>query len=472
MMRRLVFGLGLLSATMLSHGAFAEGAQTLSIIVSKNQQQMVVYDGDKVVATTRVSTGKPGHGTPSGIFSIIQKEKYHESNIYSNAPMPWMQRITWSGIALHEGVVPNHPASHGCVRMPGAFARSLYQMTENGAHVIIADTSIVPEKIDDALLFAPRKPLPSGPMMTDTELRTSSIKRNAADGSKPVEVAMNVSPDNPVAHGSDAPSATVAPSTGISPDASDASASDIKPTALRILITRRGDRENLMDAQKLLEDMGFETGGQDGYLGPLTRSAITGFKRWKGLSEKGALMSEEFVAALYDAAGKPRPPAGQIMVRRGFQPIFEAAVGIKDPDMALGTHLLTADHVDRDGETAEWHAMTLPNTLSDDTKRRLGITVDNDATGAEAARAAFDRIDVPADIRDRIETMMGDGTSVTINDEGVGPETGQGTDFITVTNDGPQMAQADIENVSDTVSDAPAKPRRLRHAPKLGVGLY
>jgi peptidoglycan hydrolase-like protein with peptidoglycan-binding domain len=459
---------------MLSHGAFAESAQTLSIIVSKNQQQMVVYDGDKVVATTRVSTGKPGHGTPSGIFSIIQKEKYHESNIYSNAPMPWMQRITWSGIALHEGVVPNHPASHGCVRMPGAFARSLYQLTENGAHVIIADTSVVPEKIDDALLFTPRKALPIGPMMTDTELRTSSIKRNAANpaaGAKPVEVAMNVSPDNPAAHGSDALPAPVSPSTD-SPTGGATASADIKPAALRILITRRGDRENLMDAQKLLEDMGFETGGQDGYLGPLTRSAISGFKRWKGISEKGALMSEEFVAALYQAADKPRPPAGQIMVRRDFQAIFEAPVGIKDPDMALGTHLLTADHIDRNGETAEWHAMTLPNVLSDETKRRLGITTDNDATGAEAARVAFDRIDVPAEIRDRIETMMGDGTSITINDQGVGTDTGQGTDFITVTNDGPQMAEANIENVSDTTGDTPAKPRRVRHAPKLGVGLY
>ncbi|MCJ9754275.1 L,D-transpeptidase family protein, partial [Neorhizobium sp. BETTINA12A] len=207
MLRRLVFGLGLLSATMLSHAAFAEGARTLQIIVSKDKQSLVVYDGETVVATSKVSTGKEGHSTPSGIFSILEKQKYHESNLYSNAPMPWMQRLTWSGVALHESnSVPNYPASHGCVRMPGAFARSLYQITERGAHVIITDAPVVPQLIENANLFLPRKPLPTGPLLSDVELRTSSIGSSA----KPVEVAMNVAPNNP---------SIVHPTTGASPQA-------------------------------------------------------------------------------------------------------------------------------------------------------------------------------------------------------------------------------------------------------------
>lgn len=194
MLRRLVFGLGLLSATMLSHAAFAEGARTLQIIVSKDKQSLVVYDGETVLTTSKVSTGKQGHTTPSGIFSILEKQKYHESNLYSNAPMPWMQRLTWSGIALHESnSVPSYPASHGCVRMPGAFAKSLFQMTERGAHVIITDAPVVPQLIENANLFLPRKPLPTGPLLSDVQLRTSSI----GSSSKPVEVAMNVVPNNP-----------------------------------------------------------------------------------------------------------------------------------------------------------------------------------------------------------------------------------------------------------------------------------
>ena len=84
--------------------------------IEKAEQTLTVYDGDQVIATSKVSTGKAGHTTPSGVFSILEKRKYHESNLYSNAPMPWMQRITWSGVALHESnSVPNYPASHGCV---------------------------------------------------------------------------------------------------------------------------------------------------------------------------------------------------------------------------------------------------------------------------------------------------------------------------------------------------------------------
>jgi Uncharacterized protein conserved in bacteria len=409
MLRSLVFGLGLLSATMLSHGAFAAGGRTLQIVVSKDKQSMVVYDGDQVVTKTRVSTGKAGHTTPSGIFSILEKRKYHESNIYSNAPMPWMQRLTWSGIALHEGVVPNYPASHGCIRMPGAFAKSLFDMTERGAHVIVSDAPVAPERIESANLFMPRKPLPKGPLLTDVELRAQAI-----DVSKKAEVAMNMRPENPaLSHPADKPELEA----------------ETDGPPLRILITRRGDREMLIDVQHLLQEMGFDTGGSDGYLGPLTRSAIDGFKRWKGVPSGGGLMSAEFIDALYEAAGKEKPPAGQIMVRRNFQPMFEAPVGIKNPEIALGTHFFAVDKVDRGAESAEWTAVSLPHALSDATKKRLGITVEDQSTAAQI----WERIDIPAEVREQIESMMTDGTSVTINDEGIGPETGKGTDFVTLT---------------------------------------
>ena len=452
MLRHLVFGFGLLSATMLSHTAFAGAGGTLQIVISKDKQSLTVYDGDTVVTTSKVSTGKAGHTTPSGIFSILEKRKYHESNIYSNAPMPWMQRLTWSGIALHEGVVPNYPASHGCIRMPGAFAQSLYQMTERGAHVIVTDAPVTPERIESAALFLPRKPLPNGPLFPDVELRTSSIRGT----SKPVEVAMNVVPNNPAATHSDV--VTDAPAAG-------AEEQDAAP--LRILITRRGERETLMDAQVLLQDLGFETGGTDGLAGPMTRSAIAGFKRWKNISPKGPLVTPEFLAALYESAGKTQPPAGQIMVRQNFEPLFEAPVGIKDPEIALGTHFLTVDKLDRRAETAEWHGMTVPNELSAATMRRLGITVADDPNASGAAARTIDRIEIPADIRDRIETLMTDGTSITINDEGLGPETGKGTDFVTITRSQPKVAAAETSI---------AKPRPVRQpqaAPRYRtIGLY
>ncbi len=99
------------------------------LVVSTDQQTLTVYDDGVPVATTPVSSGTPEHPTPHGVFSIIAKEKMHLSNIYDDAKMPWMQRLTWSGVALHEGHVTGRVASHGCVRLPAAFAADLFRYT-------------------------------------------------------------------------------------------------------------------------------------------------------------------------------------------------------------------------------------------------------------------------------------------------------------------------------------------------------
>ena len=130
----------------------------LLIVVSLAQQKATVFANDGEVAKTPVSTGVPGHPTPLGIFSVIQKQVYHESNLYSAAPMPYMQRITWSGIALHAGVLPGHPASHGCIRMPRDFAVRLYAMTKIGARVVVTYGDPSPVDIVHQALF---QPLPS-----------------------------------------------------------------------------------------------------------------------------------------------------------------------------------------------------------------------------------------------------------------------------------------------------------------------
>ena len=84
-----------------------------------------------------MSTGMPGHPTPQGVFSVIEKDRYHHSNIYSGAPMPFMQRITWGGVAMHAGVLPGYPASHGCIRMPKDFATKMWGWTKMGARVFV-----------------------------------------------------------------------------------------------------------------------------------------------------------------------------------------------------------------------------------------------------------------------------------------------------------------------------------------------
>jgi lipoprotein-anchoring transpeptidase ErfK/SrfK len=124
----------------------------LIIAISIDQQKLRVYDANGFYAETPISTGMRGHSTPMGVFSVIQKHKLHHSNIYSNAPMPFMQRITWSGVAMHAGVLPGYPASHGCIRMPMAFAAKMWNWTKMGARVVVTPGEMTPAKFSHPLL--------------------------------------------------------------------------------------------------------------------------------------------------------------------------------------------------------------------------------------------------------------------------------------------------------------------------------
>ena len=413
----LLLGLGLFSATALSHPSFAASdARTLQIVVSKDRQSLAVYDGDKVLATSKVSTGKRGHTTPSGIFSILEKKVYHESNLYSAAPMPYMQRLTWSGIALHESnSVPNYPASHGCVRMPKAFAKMLYQMTERGVHVVIADRPLVPQPFESSMLFQPQAAPPPA-LFSGIELRpmTASFLPQA----EPLQVATNdvTSIQIPQVQASPAPSVDQSP--------------------LSILITRRGLRENVRDLQGLLNGMGFAAGTPDGMLGPATVQAIEDFRKAHDIKTTGGLVSPALMKAVYAAAGKGEPPNGAIMIRQSFRPLLEAPAIIAEPQEALGVHFFTANTIDRISGKADWFGMTLDDDLTRETKKRLGITSEAQAQSLDAAGQALGRITIPDDVRHRIADLLTPGSSLTISDTGVGPETGNETDFITITNNG------------------------------------
>jgi hypothetical protein len=128
----------------------------LQIIISIADQRVSLFDNGALIARSSVSTGTQGHPTPLGVFSVISKQRWHRSNIYSAAPMPYMQRITWSGIALHAGVVPGHPASHGCIRLKNDFAIRLWHLTKRGTRVIIAHDDVQPVEITNPHLFQPK----------------------------------------------------------------------------------------------------------------------------------------------------------------------------------------------------------------------------------------------------------------------------------------------------------------------------
>ncbi|HYD12001.1 MAG TPA: L,D-transpeptidase family protein [Allosphingosinicella sp.] len=128
----------------------AEGP--LSIVVSLPLQRAWVFRGGVLIGVSTVSTGQPGYDTPTGTFPILQKRVDHRSNLYDDAPMPFMQRLTWDGVALHAGQVAAEPVSHGCIRLPRAFARHLYGITELGTVVVVTDQA--PGAPEEALTLA------------------------------------------------------------------------------------------------------------------------------------------------------------------------------------------------------------------------------------------------------------------------------------------------------------------------------
>jgi hypothetical protein len=125
------------------------------IIVSLADQFAYVYRNGIRIGTTTVSTGRPGHVTPTGVFTILEKQTMHHSNLYDGAPMPFMERLTWGGVCLHAGGLPGYPSSHGCVHLPLEFAKLLYGVTDRGTTVVVTDASSEPQDVSHPSLLVP-----------------------------------------------------------------------------------------------------------------------------------------------------------------------------------------------------------------------------------------------------------------------------------------------------------------------------
>ena len=149
----------------------------LVITVSLARQRLTVYDANGAVTSSPISSGRVGYATPAGVYTIVQKRRMHFSNLYESAPMPNMQRLTWSGVALHAGALPGYAASHGCVRLPHGFSKKLFGMTKMGTRVIIARDPVAPELITHDKLFKafpPEGDVASGGDLIETRVADAS----------------------------------------------------------------------------------------------------------------------------------------------------------------------------------------------------------------------------------------------------------------------------------------------------------
>jgi len=178
--------------------------------------------------------------------------------------------------------------------------------------------------------------------------------------------------------------------------------------------TRRTGRERLKDVQSLLNQLGFEAGDVDGYMGSATAKAVQGFQSQHEMPTTG-IVTDELITALYSAAGRGLPRTGHIYVRQGFRDLFDAPVRITRPEEALGTHIYTA---------MQFHPL-------DDQVQWVGVTAE--ASPVTGLTEALDRIEIPSHLKRQISDMLTPGTSVTISDNGISDETNVGTDFIVLT---------------------------------------
>ncbi|WP_244270025.1 L,D-transpeptidase [Pannonibacter indicus] len=360
----------------------------MQIVVSLREQNLKVYRGLELVTSTPVSSGKTGYSTPTGVFSILEKRRKHFSNLYDNAPMPYMQRLTWSGIALHEGKLPGYPASHGCVRMPMRFAQDLFTMTRHGMHVVITNGETAPVAITHAVL-----PQPYAPGTTVASLDESILPASGGlRGSIITDTASTAS---------------------IAPQTETQAAADFG-TPLRMIIQPRPSGREIHDLQAMLNRLGFEAGPVDGVMGRKTRDAIRLFQQGYELPVTGNY-SLSLLKRVYREAGEDLPLNAELRIRAKFKDIYQAGVTLKDPKAPIGTVIFTAlGFKPGDSETG-WMAV-----------------VAEEAEGMTPARI-LDRIDMPATVRKEVGAMLTPGSSLIVTDRPFLRNTGLGTDFVVTT---------------------------------------
>ena len=374
--------------------------EPLTLVVSLKDQKMDVYRGTALITTTKVSTGTPSYPTKAGIFSILEKQRYHHSNMYSAAPMPWMERLTRSGTALHGGVVPGYPASHGCIRLPFSFAPKLFEITTEGENVVVAYDPTKPRLIEDSALFQPISP-------------ASDANSNEQNSSDETSEDQRNDVSNPRDH--EARTETVVRSDDPHVGTVDGGSS----APLRILVTRQTERDRIIDVQYQLASMGYLTPQKfTGRVGAETVAAIKAFQKANGMRETGSF-SDDLAKQVYKVAGKEEPPEGHLFVRQHYRPVLDAPISFRNPEQPLGTHLFTALFVAADVKS-QWMAISLD--------------------GGEAMRV-LDRIQISTDIRHKIAEKLTPGSSLIIADKSIDsailPE---GDDFLVSAKDTPVVA--------------------------------
>ena len=401
-----------------------DAGEPIMAIVSIKSQKVTIYDADGWILRAPVSTGTTGRETPAGIFSVLEKDKDHRSNLYDDAWMPHMLRITWNGIALHGGPLPGYAASHGCIRMPYGFADKLFDKVRIGTRVIISPDDAEPFELSHPVLFVPKsQAVAAVPARAETLARaadeaaklaqeTKNAAALAAKEAAPLTAALRKL-ELAKTRADAALAAADKALAGAKTDEAKARAEDQKQKAAAKVDDLRTQFDDAKANAKSRLDAA--AAAQDAAKAAETRraDAAKAASDAKLALEPVSVFISRATQKLYVRRNtqKRGPYGGQM-----FDTTIEVPVTIRNPDKPIGTHVFTA--VARTEGGMRWTAVTIES--------------------ADGAKAALDRITLPQDVLDRIAPTAVPRSSLVISDEPLHRETNFRTEFVVALNDQPQ----------------------------------
>jgi hypothetical protein len=402
-----------------------DAGEPIMAIVSIKTQHITLYDAHGWILRAPVSTGVKGRETPAGIFALVEKNKDHRSNMYDDAEMPNMQRITWNGIALHGGPLPGYAASHGCVRMPYGFAEKLFDKTRLGMRVIISPNDAEPVEFSHPALL---QPTPQA--IAAAPARAETLSREAAEATKSADEAKKAATAAARETASLAASLRKLEQLKSRADAELARAEKALASAKTDQARARAeDRKQKASAKAAELATQLDTAKADPKSKPgaadAAKDAAKAAEAKKVVAVKAASEAKlalEPVSIYVSRATqklyvrrnthKPAPDGGGTV----YDSIIEVPVTIRDPGRRIGTHVFTA--MARSDAGLRWSVVTIDN--------------------GDEAKNALDRITIPQNVLDRIAPTALPRSSIIISDEPLSAETNYRTEFVAVLSNQPQ----------------------------------
>jgi len=400
-----------------------DAGEPIMAIVSIKSQQVTFYDADGWILRAPVSTGTKGRETPAGVFVLLDKEVDHRSNMYDDAWMPHMQRITWNGIALHGGPLPGYAASHGCVRMPFGFAEKLFDKTRIGMRVIISPNDAAPVEFSHRALF-----VPNAEAVAAAPARAEPLAREAVEAAKAADDAKKAAAAAARETALLAASLRKLEQLKARADAELARAERALAAANTDQAKARAEKAK-QKAAAMAAQLGtqLETAKADAKSKPDAAAAKEAAKVAETKKAAAAKAASEAKLALVPVSIYISRATQKLYVRRNthkplpdggvvFDSTIEVPITIRDPGKRIGTHVFTA--VARDNAGLRWTAVTIDD--------------------GDDAKNALDRITIPKDVLDRIAPTALPRSSIIISDEPLSGETNYRTEFVAVLSNQPQ----------------------------------